>query len=63
MDKLLTVIDVSERYGISKWTVYQWTRKYYIPHLKLGGQLRFRLKDLGDWEELNLAGGRKGDLL
>ncbi len=63
MDRLLTVTDLCQRYGISKWTVYQWTAKELIPYLKIGGQLRFRLKDLEAWEEQNLAGATKTDLL
>ena len=63
MDRLLTITDVCQRYGVSKWTVYQWTMRNYIPHLKLGGQLRFRLKDLEAWEEQNLVGVGKTDLL
>lgn len=52
--RLLTINDVCQRYGISKWTLYQWTMKKYIPHLKIGGQLRFRSKDLEIWEENNV---------
>ena len=63
MDRLFTITDVCQRYGVSKWTVYQWTMRNYIPHLKIGGQLRFRFKDLEQWEEQNLVEAGKTDLL
>lgn len=63
MDEFLTLTDVCERYGISKYTVYQWTARDFIPHLKIGGLLRFREQDLRRWEERNLSGGRDTNLV
>lgn len=50
MTKLLTPDDVCARYQIKKPTLYQWTSKNKIPHLKRGG-LRFKEEDLNKWEE------------
>jgi excisionase family DNA binding protein len=63
MDELLSLTDVCQRYGISKWTVYQWTSKGLIPHLKLTGVIRFREQDLKKWEESNLSGAIKTNLV
>lgn len=50
MDELLSLTDICQRYHISKWTVYQWTSKNLIPHLKIGGKILFRENDLEEWE-------------
>jgi excisionase family DNA binding protein len=63
MDELLSLTDVCQRYRISKWTVYQWTSKRLIPHLKLRGAIRFREQDLKKWEESNLSGAIKANLV
>lgn len=63
MEKLLGIGDVCVRYEVSKWTVYQWTARNLIPHLKIGGLVRFRLKDLENWEEQSIVGSIKVDLL
>lgn len=53
MHRLLTVEDICLRYKISKWTLYQWTSKNFIPHLKIGGKILFRENDLEKWEEMS----------
>jgi excisionase family DNA binding protein len=63
MERLLTITDLCQRYIISKWTVYQWTAKGEIPFLRIGGQLRFRIKDLEGWEGKNFSSASKIDLL
>lgn len=63
MERLLTLNDVCQRYSVSRHTVYQWTASNYIPHLKIGGQLRFRLSDLLEWEKSNLVGAQNMELL
>ncbi len=51
MSKLLTPEQICERYGISKWTLYQWTSKNLIPHLKIRGMIRFVEQEIEGWEE------------
>jgi len=63
MNEFLNLMDVCQRYGISKWTVYSWTAKNLIPHLKIGGKILFRQKDLEKWEESNLSGAMKDNLV
>ncbi len=50
MVKLLTPQDVCDRYQIKKTTLYRWTSKNIIPHLKRGG-LRFNEAELNKWDE------------
>ena len=63
MSALLTPEQVCERYGISRWTLYQWTSKNEIPHLKIRGIIRFREQDLEKWEEHNLVSVAKVELI
>ncbi len=51
MSTLLTPEQVCGHYGISKWTLYRWTSKNLIPHLKIGGMVRFKEDVLKQWEE------------
>ncbi|MBF0570963.1 MAG: helix-turn-helix domain-containing protein [Candidatus Omnitrophica bacterium] len=50
MSNLLTPENICQRYGVSIWTVYQWTSKSLIPHLKIRGMVRFREEDIEKWE-------------
>ncbi len=50
MGRLLTPEDVCVRYGFKKSTLYQWTSKGLIPHLKIRGLLRFDEDELKKWE-------------
>lgn len=51
MSVLLTPEQVCNRYGISIWTLYQWTSKNLIPYLKIRGLLRFKEQDIQKWED------------
>lgn len=55
MGNLLTPEQVCARYGISRWTLYQWTAQNFIPRLKIRGFNRFREEDLKKWEESKLV--------
>jgi excisionase family DNA binding protein len=49
MTKKLTLDEAAALLGFSPKTVYNWTCKKKIPHLKLGGRLRFDENDLEAW--------------
>jgi len=49
MEKLLTPESVCEILGIEKSTLYSWTRRGMIPHLKVNGLLRFREAEMTKW--------------
>jgi len=55
--------DVCGRYGISIYTLYEWTSVNYIPHIKLRGRLLFRESDLVRFEEDKLVGAANTKLL
>lgn len=48
-ERLLTVDEVADRLQVPKSTIYFWTHTSYIPHLKIGRFVRFRLSDLDRW--------------
>jgi excisionase family DNA binding protein len=49
MDKLLTIDQLSEILQVKKATIYSWTFAKKIPHLKIGGALRFREREIVKW--------------
>jgi excisionase family DNA binding protein len=50
MDKLLSVDEVAEMLGVTKATIYSWTYRNKIPHIKLSKRLlKFRERDIIDW--------------
>lgn len=55
MGIFMTPEEVCKRYGISIYTLYQWTSQNRIPHLKVNGKLLFREQDLIKWEESMLV--------
>ena len=50
IENLLTIDELSEWLAIEKSTIYAWTSKKIIPHIKLGKKmLRFRVNEILDW--------------
>ena len=50
MEKLLSPSELAEYLGVSRGTVYSWlSRGIDIPHVKIGGTVRFREKAVLDW--------------
>jgi len=49
MEKLLTIEQLAEILQIKKSTIYAWTFAKKIPHLKIGGALRFREREIVKW--------------
>jgi excisionase family DNA binding protein len=47
--KLLDVSQLSEVINVKKKTIYDWTHKKQIPHVKMGRLLRFDLDDIEKW--------------
>lgn len=58
MTKLLRPEDVAEMLGVKKSTVYQWSHRGYIPHIKLGKLLRFDEEAVIEWLEKKSSQGR-----
>lgn len=50
MEKLLNPSELAERLGVRRGTVYSWlSRGIDIPHVKIGGTVRFREKAVVNW--------------
>jgi excisionase family DNA binding protein len=55
-DEVLTIRDVAEYLKVTEKTVYGLAQQNRIPAFKVGGQWRFRRKDLDAWIERGTAG-------
>ncbi len=51
MENLLSVMQVAELLGLRKQTVYVMVMRHQIPHLKIGGALRFDPNEIRDFIE------------
>jgi excisionase family DNA binding protein len=51
MERLLNMVEVAEMLGVEESTVYSWTHRKTIPHIKIGRLLRFRESDIAAWLE------------
>jgi excisionase family DNA binding protein len=49
MNCLLTPNQAAEFLGVSIHTIYSWSSAKKIPHLKIGGKLRFAEQELWKW--------------
>ena len=51
--KLMTIKDVAKKLGVSENWVYSHlrVRKPLVPHVRLGGNIRFREEDIDIWIE------------
>lgn len=58
MQKLLTVEEIAEYLQVRPSTIYQWTHQGFIPHVKLGNRVRFRLSQVDRWIERRENNGR-----
>ncbi len=58
MQKLLTVEEIAEYLQVKPSTIYQWTHQGFIPHVKLGNRVRFRLSMVDRWVERRENNGR-----
>lgn len=58
-DKLLTPEEIADYLGVKKSTIYQWTHQEFIPHVKVGRFVRFRLPAIEKWVEQRSVVGRR----
>lgn len=58
MQKLLTVEEIADYLQVKPSTIYQWTHQGFIPHVKLGNRVRFRLSRVDRWIEKRENNGR-----
>jgi len=57
-DKLLTVQEIAEYLGVQVSTIYQWTHQEFIPHVKLGKLVRFKIDTVDKWIKKKSVKGR-----
>lgn len=50
MDKLYTCAELSARYGVSIFTVWDWIKKEKLPAIKIGREYRIKQGDLMQFE-------------
>jgi excisionase family DNA binding protein len=50
-ERLWTVADVAEYLGVTERTVRTWQYRLRLPHLKIGGTVRFRPVAILAWAE------------
>lgn len=58
MENLLTPIQLSELLQVKLSTVYKWSHYGYVPHFKVGGNLRFDRNQITRWLNKKLIKGR-----
>jgi excisionase family DNA binding protein len=58
LQRLMTVNEIAEYLQVKPSTIYQWTHQGYIPHVKLGNRVRFRLSQIDVWIEKKAKNGR-----
>lgn len=46
---ILTVKEASDYLKVSKWLIYELTRRSEIPFFRCGRAIRFRIEDLNQW--------------
>ncbi|MEI8390018.1 MAG: helix-turn-helix domain-containing protein [bacterium] len=51
MNKLLKPAEIAEIINVSLNTIYTWVYNKKIPHMKIGGALRFSEQEIIDWIE------------
>lgn len=58
-ERLWTVADVAEHFGVTERTVRTWQRTLRLPHLCIGGTIRYRPAEVCSWAERFSLGGER----
>jgi len=58
MNALLTVKELSEILKVSEATIYRWVHYDFIPHIKIGGAVRFDEEAVQKWLRAKETRGR-----
>jgi excisionase family DNA binding protein len=54
---ILTADELAERWGKSRYSIYEMVKKRLIPAFKVGRSVRFRLVDIERWEAKQVKAG------
>jgi excisionase family DNA binding protein len=58
VEKLLTVPQVSDLLSVSRSQVYKWVHYNFVPHVKIGVLVRFRMSEIDRWVKGKRRKGR-----
>jgi len=58
MEQLLTPQQIADKLSVKLSTIYNWSHIGFIPHIKLGGALRFDEAQVIRWLERRSIAGR-----
>jgi len=58
VERLLTIDQLSEILQVRKNTLYSWVFSRKIPHIKIGGLLRFQEKEISKWIDAQVKENR-----
>ena len=51
MDDLLTAVELTKMLSVKRATVYEWTRRGLIPHIKIANKTRYPVTAINAWLE------------
>ncbi len=54
-DQVMTIQEVAEHLKVGTKTIYSLVQRGHLPGFKVGGQWRFRRKDIEKWVEEQMA--------
>ena len=57
--RLLNAQEIADLLGVKKSTIYQWTHQGFIPHVKIGKLVRFKVNTVVNWVNERETKGRK----
>ncbi|NQU74165.1 MAG: helix-turn-helix domain-containing protein [Candidatus Omnitrophica bacterium] len=58
MEELITTRQLSTVLKVRESTIYKWVHYGFIPHYKLGRQVRFKLSQINRWLQKRFIRGR-----
>ncbi len=58
MEEFLTVEELGRLLKVKKSTIYHWTSAGFVPHVKVGRFIRFRVSDVEQWLRQRKRHGR-----
>lgn len=58
LEPLWDVKTLCRHLGVARSTVYEWVQIGFIPHVRMGGVVRFRPSDIGAWVNKQASPGR-----
>ena len=57
MELYLTQKELREIFSVSKQTIWRWTNKHGLPHIKINNTIRYNKQDAIDWFEQHQING------